>query len=320
MPVAGAKRRIRGSLNGVLNRLRASDRARRSLEPVAQVTMTMPGRVGELGRMCFEATLPEDPLLEEPAGPISLVVPCHPKDFPLLTAVVDGASQGSRNSISSVTIVVPDGQRDRVQGLPGGPLILEDSEVIPPDLLVALADFVPLTRRGWAKQQLIKFLCAVRSQERATLVLDSDTVLLRPRTWWTPSGLQALCVSHEYHAEYGRHIKRSLGVERARPFSFVTHHQLMQKDVVEGMFGSDAVGLEQWLVGADWSSLSAISEYETYGTWLVRNAPERAVLAQWNNRTVSRASATKMMLHDVFTPSILALRHQGASSISSHQY
>jgi hypothetical protein len=160
--------------------------------------------------------------------------------------------------------------------------VLTDESLLSEDIFKVINGSVPQKRRGWIVQQVIKFQIAIQSDEVATLILDSDTILLKPRTWLNREGIQILCVADNYHLPYKVHQRKVFGWQNSI-LSFVTHHQLMKRDSLRGIFGQNGESLLQWINLADFSEFSAISEYDTYGEWMLSNKPHEVALAKWNS-------------------------------------
>jgi hypothetical protein len=168
-------------------------------------------------------------------------------------------------------------------------LCLTDERVVGFGLLDRIRELVPQWRRGWVTQQLVKMRVAMTSQFRGSLILDADTVILKPRAWLCGDGIQILPFAHEYHPPYVRHARRMWGLH-SPAVSCVTRHQLMQADVLRSMFPSGDQDFFQWLDLGDWDQTSAVAVYHDYGAWMMQMQRSRVVLAKWGNRGVRRAS------------------------------
>jgi hypothetical protein len=190
--------------------------------------------------------------------------------------------------------------------------ILSETDFIPVSFQEKIGRY-PKNRQGWVRQQVIKFLGVSYADEKGTLVCDSDTFLLEKRLWLNEIGEQQLQVSHEFSLEYEEHFLETFGRLRdeSKKISFVTHHQLMQKDVVHSMFGRDMLGLLDWLEKGNADSMSPISEYHSYGRFIITNYPARVRLSKWNNLSLHSG--------DREVERIIALYTGDYSSFSSHR-
>lgn len=195
-----------------------------------KTSMTIPLNV----RALLEVSLPDDPLSRENNLPlIDIVIPCVEKDLSLLPLVIEGAKTATRNPINSIRICVPSELKEVVEVQFPDALVMCEDDIVEIQLRQLVRRIVPVERQGWALQQLIKYRAVTQSTTNASLILDADTVLLKPRSWLAQDGRQVLSISHEFHHPYSHHASRYFGTKASRiPLSFVTHHQLMQKDVV----------------------------------------------------------------------------------------
>lgn len=271
-------------------------------------------------RKIVEALFPSDPLggcSDLPS--IEIVLPCAVKDLPMAPLALAAAIRSSRNPVARVRMVVPRGVEVGFDDI-GVPLVVEhDDDVIGVGVLGGVDRLVARGRRGWVIQQLAKIKAVMASQSDGCLVLDADTLLVRPRTWLDRDGRQILAVSHEFHAPYVHHAER-VWAGRQPSLSFVTHHQLMQPAVVRAMFPRGDESLLAWLDAADWTESSAVSEYHDYGSWLSRSLPERAVWVCWRNETFAfdeRALGPRSVDSSLDS---LGRQFPRALSLSSHRY
>jgi len=159
--------------------------------------------------------------------------------------------------------------------------ILDESELIEPKILATIKTF-PIQRQGWVMQQVLKFKAVELAKNPATLIIDADTVLSSPRAWLDSNNRQILLVSDEYHEPYRNHYSSYFSQKPLR-VSFVTHHQLMQKEIIKQMFGRKLERINDWLMFGDSELDSPISEYNTYGNYLFLNFPKRTKIAKWGN-------------------------------------
>jgi hypothetical protein len=175
-----------------------------------------------------------------------------------------------------------------------------DEDLLSQELLDSVRNLVPPTKHGWIRQQLLKFVSTQNLTNGGILLLDADTVLLKQQDWIDTSGVQNLNISVEFHEPYVEHFKRFMkAIGRKEIFeknigvSFVTHYQLMQREIVREIFEFEGreftEGLEIWIKELDFSKTeSAGSEWHTYGTFLAMRHPEKIRLSQWRNTGVPR--------------------------------
>jgi FkbM family methyltransferase len=238
----------------------------------------MPRRIRQL----ISLAQASDPLKNEDLPTIDIAIPCHKKDFDNLFLVIQGARANVKNPIRKVVLITPEKFSLELKTKFPDCQVLTDENVLGVNISKLINDSVPYERKGWITQQVIKFQVAIKGEEVATLILDADTILLKPRIWLSSGGKQILCVAAEYHLPYKKHQRKVFGGQN-NTLSFVTHHQLMKRDSLQTIFGQNGEGLPQWINLADFSESSAVSEYDTYGEWLISNRPNEIAFAKWNN-------------------------------------
>lgn len=252
-----------------------------------------------------------DPLGGHVESPISVVIPCHSKDAELLFPVLEGLERNCSNQISEVIIVSPNPEKLNIESRLNLRL-LSDSEVINHEMIEIIKTSFDSSQFGWVIQQIIKIQTALRFAANGNiLVLDSDTILTKP-TLFVKDKIQILQITREFHRQYVTQYQNFSGTNFDTGFTYVTHHQLWQRDILESIWGEEK--LLAWLLCADQSSSSSLSEYQTYGSILVERFPERFKYAIWGNIELSRVEAGTPAYRDVIRA------FPAAHSVSVHSY
>jgi hypothetical protein len=270
-------------------------------------------------RKIFDLLQKNSPLLKNPLPEISLGIVCHPKDFGNLELVISQAINRSRNRITEIVLVTTrEGHSELKQKFPKFK-VLNENEFLEKELLASLESVVPLERYGWVLQQIAKFLIVMTAKNEATLILDADTLLLKDTSFLGADLKQAISYSDEYHVPYVDHYAKFVSLERDKAgHSFVTHYQLMQRDVVTSMLFSEERKLINWIQCADFTKLSPLSEYHCYGEHIVRNYKERVQIVRWGNRAIPMKSI-ELILNDRNSREI-EKAFPSLNSISIHTY
>jgi len=258
-------------------------------------------------RLLLDAIQPVDPLRSvKNLPPINIVMPFVRKDLAVLRHAVAGAVRSSKNPVRKVLLITPD--RTFADGIVSGPAVIDDilgkvgadypylsieirrDEEVLGERLVAEIQNLGLEPRynGWVTCQLVKILSVLQSDSVASLVVDSDTVLQFPRVWVDGLGRQALSIGQECREVPFSHTNKFLGITSRPLLSFVTHYQLMQKDLLQIIFPDGVEGVGSWLRFAnpkndDGLTGLKLNDYETYGAFIHTHHPERTVLATWGN-------------------------------------
>ena len=252
-------------------------------------------------RALISITQPIDPLRRERDLPeIELVIPFVEKDLKALPVVVENALKMVRNPIGQITLITPranDGTGPRfkddsshrtlkqIMSKHSKLRLVYDQDLLGPAILMKLESRFGAGDRnaGWVIQQLIKLSAARQSEFAGALILDADTVLLSPKTWLSANKKQLLQIAIEYHADFMRHVLKFFGVPKKYRLSFITHHQLMQPDVVKKMFPLGQESLIEWWESSTDPIGRDLGDYEAYGSYLAHHFPERVAYGSFAN-------------------------------------
>jgi len=233
-----------------------------------------------------------NPLTDLDPAPIVLMIPVASRDFRTLNINLESAFQNILNPILQTYILTPNVQN--IAGLPldRGIRVMADDDLLGENFIQRVNPIISRWEkripRGWFVQQLLKLEFARVSNSQGVLVLDSETMLLRPRSFLSSSNVQLLIPSYEFHKPYEDHYRRAfsarLGQSLVSRLSFVSHHQVLQPSIVREMFPSQD-SLIEWLeLGDPMSYSSPVSEYHTYGRYIVDRHPTRFVLGSFRNK------------------------------------
>lgn len=273
----------------------------------------------QFARKIIDSSQPVNPLRKSSPKPqIDLVMVCSSKDFDTAPLAAESAVLTSENPVSRIRVITPDTATRDAAALVSGAECIPESTVLPTSILDAVNRHHPRGRRGWILQQTLGLWAARQSESAGVLVLDSDTVLLRRRTFLDAQRRQLVLFSEEYVNAYEEHCEAVWGPRRhLSGISFVTHYQLMQPWVLREMFPTEA-SMVRWVVLGNTELKSPIADYHSYGRWLTDNYPELAVYGRWRNKALKRS----------FDPSVapqrivqgLQSRHPHRLSVSFHSY
>jgi hypothetical protein len=153
----------------------------------------------------------------------------------------------------------------------------------------------PQSRTGWYYQQLLKFYApfVIPGISANVLILDSDTIFLRPVHFLNSEHAGLYNTGTENHQSYFEHAKRLIPGFRKRfqGMSGVCHHMVFQRCVLEDLFRTveSTHHTEFWkafcrCVSANDLELSGASEYEIYFNFLFSRSTQPAVRTlRWDN-------------------------------------
>jgi hypothetical protein len=296
---------------------------------LARLWFRQSGSIPRIMRMVMLSIWSSNPLKREKSPPeIDLAVVFAEKDCELIPFVVAGAIQSSANPIRVVRLVTPDwglctaeealSAIRELQSTFGFALeTFEDEELLGRKKMEALRHHrIPDRGFGWVVQQVLKLSVVLMSQQRATLVVCADTVLTYKRTWLDSAGRQLLLANEWFRSLWTDDVESFLQLKKSIPLSFITHHQLMQREIVAEIFGERGERLVDWATSAS----RRIAEYETYGTFLYEVYPKRAVVARFGNVEVSNRQEITLGNPNERHNEILGVNNENTLSISLHHY
>lgn len=229
---------------------------------------------------------------------IELVLVSTSKDFDILPYSIDFAITAlGKYQLHGIQIIVPERDLELCKKL-RLPKDLEFTVVNENDLVGAV-QFSKLTkffehRNTWVLQQLLKVKAVQNSQADAVLILDSDTILLRPRPWFSASGSQILMPSFEFNPYYYEFLS-ALGISEKIPeHTFISHHMIMQPHILNRILSNVGFAELDPLIdyiceNSDRNVQSPICiEYELYGQSLIKSDHDPYFFERWANLSVSR--------------------------------
>jgi hypothetical protein len=216
---------------------------------------------------------------------VDVVIPAHPKDFPLL-----------RHCVRSVLrYVEPLG---RVYVVASEPFQAKDPRVVwvPESSASSLPTSAQLRERwaqygpsaagraGWIYQQLLKLAVPeyVPDISAAYMLVDADVIWLRPWPIVIDDRIRfPYTHASEYHAPYRDAYFRLFGVRPQAPFSLTAHQMVYDRDLLAQMKRAieSLHGVAWWdayVHAADPLEPSSISELDIYGFWVLDNHPDAA--------------------------------------------
>lgn len=180
-------------------------------------------------------------------------------------------------------------------------------------------DYFPLgvDRRGWLFQQLLKLNSNEVCDNENILILDSDTIFIRPIKF-IENGKFVLSCSDEFHQPYREAFKKILGFIPKSEFSFVSHYMLFNKKKLQLLKQhienkNNKVWFKAIIDSASTESTSGFSEYETYGNFIEEFFPEEMLKIYWFNKSFPRNNLKKFLLKNRETKQFI-------QSVSFHSY
>jgi hypothetical protein len=238
---------------------------------------------------------------------IDLVFPTTAKDFLILPFAIQAAVHATRNPIGSIKVYAPRSQLDRCSKAIEESSSLHESiqaiDVLSDESILTEKTFTVLKERfgnraGWYLQQMIKLSSVLKSAAAGVLVVDSDTILLKPRIWMIKDGRQILTPTYELHQPYRNYLSTLGSHFEGLEKSFVSHHMLMQPNVLNSIFNSIGIHSIEELAtnisnfGKEEELVEFFSEYEFYSHGLISIKPCTFEFVKWANLSMQRPDSS----------------------------
>lgn len=215
--------------------------------------------------------------------PVEVVIPCGKRDLETLPLCVESVRRFVLHPIERIAIVT-NSVREVAHRLSD----VENVDVIDEREWIS-SEIVVRGLKPGILQQVLKIEGRHNIQTDHYLVVDADTILLRPRAF-ERNGKYILRYTASYERAYS-YLMRQLSPEvRRAPVSFVTHHMLFNKHMLNkyvSKWNENSCG--SWIdkaVNSDRVIPCSLSEYEMYANQLVHDVPRDVVLEYWNGINV----------------------------------
>ena len=248
--------------------------------------------------------------------PIDVLIPAIEKDLATLPHVIDSVRKYVKHPIREIIIVAPRKQRIISLCAKKGCRFVYENTVLPITKKDIHYQSHTWNRSGWLYQQLLKLGGDKVCSSENYLVIDADTVLIRPHVFKVGDKTVFYCRNWS-QGEYFNTYKKLMGRSRSSRSSFVTHYMLFNKSRVRQLKRAIESKHNSTWYSAIMKSMNkskpfAFSEFETYGNFLHSSEPSKMILKRAHNKS----------LHSSFpqiSPSMMASLTKKFRSISFHQ-
>lgn len=253
-----------------------------------------------LDRFIFANSLPASSDLDPFQCPeIEILIVCKSSDSDLLINCISHAYNQSANSVSLISIIVPNDEIQRMASLFFGINLGARVEILSEDELISTsAKKLILEKRpdrfGWILQQILVCNFLLRTEAQYVLVVDADTLILRKQIWVDKNEKQILMSSLEFHKPYYDFLSSQSELFGTPNTSFISHHMLFQTKYFQKMMSLLGVNSEELLERAlTFSSKEEASpfdlKYEPYAQYMLRNHRDLITLTKWSNVSLKKS-------------------------------
>jgi hypothetical protein len=223
----------------------------------------------------------------EISDPIDVVVTLIEKDILVVEKCLESVKLFSLNKINNIYIISPPSLLINKFCIENNYLHL-DEDTISPLTSEELKNFqIKKDRIGWIKQQLIKLNSdQIEGILEKYLIIDADTILLK-KQYFTTKNFDVFKFSDEFHFLYKLSSKFILGDLFFSYNSFISHHQIIQKDLLLEMKSYiEKMHNIKWhsvFVNAALNNNNFVSEYELYAQYCIKKTNLKIKKQYWFN-------------------------------------
>ena len=191
----------------------------------------------------------------------------------MLPLAVEGVRRNLRHPITDILIIAPaDSQLRQLAPKIGCRYVCED-DVIPIRKRDIKYTVNAVDRSGWLLQQLLKLGADAFVGTDRYLVVDADTILLKPQVFVADS-TDILLHEYYYHYPYLEMYVRLMNLTPKTLITSIAHQMLFNKSRLRSLKARiERVGNTAWYTSiinaSDLTESSCFSEYETYGQWCI---------------------------------------------------
>mgnify|MGYP001303099447 CR=1 FL=1 len=226
---------------------------------------------------------------------VDVFIPFAAKDRETLPLVIHGLRKNVRHNISTIYLVAAEKKENKILCASLGCNFVDEASVLP----IRKTDIHYLygshrqDRSGWLFQQLLKLSCEEVSTAENILIVDADTILIRPQ-YYFHNGIAIMNVSDEFYIPWFLRYEKVYGRRLLFPISFTSHQMLYERDQLREMKASivrrhDQLWFEVLIGLIDSNEKSVMSEQDFYGHHVLSVDKKRRKLVYWKNIRLERA-------------------------------
>lgn len=248
--------------------------------------------------------------------PFDVVIPVAEKDLETLSYAVEGVRKNLMHPIGEIIII---GQKK--------PWLVQTVEKLHCRFVdeAALLAYLPefsyelngVDRSGWLRQQYIKLSFDAISTREHVLILDADTILIRPHVMlW--KGRTVFNHSSGYHRPCFEVLERILGINHPSALSFTAHYVPLSRTIITALkkeleTKNGCSWYQAILEAVDLEEGAAFSEQDLYGNYFFLHHRREMSRNYWFNLALPREELSRLDFH-------CSDKKRRYKSISFHDY
>lgn len=258
-------------------------------------------------RNLLTRTLPWDPLTDADDPALDIYCLVAEKDLELLKFTLPSLLSISKNPVRKIFIVAPDSLASQIDTI-CQQLVFDYSLISDEYLLKTFSLDSKTFHYGHPKMLILKYLAALHSDLDNVLVVDGDTIFLKPRQWLT-SDQKLIVVSQELHLFHLEYCSRFFGIDSRENLGFTTQSQVLSrsdiKDISEHIGGLTQLAknfseiYENFHTGRDQRFFPA--EWQLACGWSDKFNEREATWGSYSNLSISRKIFFELMKKNEFS-------------------
>lgn len=250
-----------------------------------------------IGWLKIKMILGLDPNLQpghQSSLPIDVVMPTLDRDYDVVKQVIDSLRKQIKHPIRQILIISPPSAKIQKLCREKKCRWVNENNVIPLTIKDIHMHIQGINRSGWIFQQLLKWGATKYLKSKYFLVQESDTIYTRPHVFEQNGKIIFACSSELPHIPYFQAYQRLLG-ERAWPIRNLTsHHLLFSTEILQEVKQKiEKKARKPWYQAiidvVDRNEVSSISDYDSYGQYVLNHYPRAVQFEHWANRSFNRS-------------------------------
>ncbi|AWB44546.1 hypothetical protein DCC85_10115 [Paenibacillus sp. CAA11] len=230
------------------------------------------------------------------ADEIDVLIPAIEKDLATLPLVIDAVRRYVKHPINKIYVVSPLSARIQKLCKLKNCTFVNEKKALPITKKNIHYSSSKWERSGWLYQQLLKMNGDQICKKPNFLVIDADTVFIRPHTFISKGKTIFYCRSWS-QPEYYRTYKKLIGSKAPAPRSFVTHYMLFNRNMLAELKQfiekkHRKVWYQAVIDSIDKTRSFGFSEYETYANYLYTKDAKRTILYSALNKSLKIKAST----------------------------
>lgn len=245
---------------------------------------------------------------------VDIMIPVIEKDLKTLPFVIDSLREKVLHPIGSIYVVAPISKKIQKVCNQKQCQFVDESTVLPFSKKEINYRVKQWDGSGWLLQQFLKLSVDNICQEEHCLVMDADTLLIRPHLF-VFNGKPIFYCRNWSRKEYFRTYKKLLGKRATSSLSFVAHYMLFEKSKLSQLKRQiEIIHKMPWYeaIQANMNKKKrySFSEFETYGNYLYSKDPSSFFYLPANNKRITSSR--------IFTKSRLNKMAEKYNTLSLH--